>query len=68
VKRGPALSLWASAWPHGPHMTLQGARAGRRGLCHYYSYKVGFITDFWVLIVIKPIFNGFWELLGSFGA
>jgi hypothetical protein len=50
-------------------MTLsRGHALGKRGLMPKSNYKVGFITNFWVLMVIKPIFNGFWELLGSFGA
>jgi hypothetical protein len=50
-------------------MTLSKGRVlGKKGLMPKSNYKVGFITNFWVLMVIKPIFNGFWELLGSFGA
>jgi hypothetical protein len=51
-----------------PYDPVKGARAGQKGAYAQINYKVGFITNFWVLMVIKPIFNGFWELLGSFGA
>jgi hypothetical protein len=64
-KGGATLSLWDSARPHGPPYD-QGARADW-GIAPNFNYKVGFITNFWVLIVIKPIFNVFSPFLGVIG-
>jgi hypothetical protein len=64
----------ASAQPFGlalghmaPYDLAKGARTRRRGLAPDFLLKVGFITNFWVLIVIKPIFNGFSPFLGVIG-
>jgi hypothetical protein len=51
-----------------PYDHAKGAHAQERGIGPIYSYKVGFLTDFGFLINVKPIFNNFLELLGSFGA
>jgi len=58
-----------------PYDRSKGARADEGGLAPdfllksgFYNYKLGFITNFWFLIVIKPFLMYFWELLGSFGA
>jgi hypothetical protein len=40
---------------------------GCRGLAPYYNYKVDFITNFWVLIIVNPIFNVFSPFLGVIG-
>jgi hypothetical protein len=49
-------------------MTLsKGRTLEKRGLMPKFNYKVGFITNFWVLMVIKPIFDGFSPFLGVIG-
>jgi hypothetical protein len=69
AKTGPAHSPFGLALGHmKPYDHEKGARTQERGLGLIYSYKVGFLTDFGFLINVKPIFNNFWELLGSFGA
>jgi hypothetical protein len=61
---GPSSNPW-SCKP--PYEDFRGRTHGIRGLCPIFNYKVVFLTNFWVLIVIKPMFNGFSPFLGVIG-